>query len=131
MPHKGGRTYGYRVSDSRSVIAYIPDHCPTELGPGPDGWGEYHPAAMDLAAGADLLVHDAFLFPAELHAEAYYGHAAADYAVGLGLAAGARRVVLFHHRPERTDAQLDDLARRLSCAPVPVTVAAQDWVARL
>jgi phosphoribosyl 1,2-cyclic phosphodiesterase len=131
VPHKGGRTYGYRVSDSRSVIAYIPDHCPTELGPGPDGWGEYHPAAMDLAAGADLLVHDAFLFPAELHAEAYYGHAAADYAVGLGLAAGARRVVLFHHRPERTDAQLDDLARRMSCAPVPVTVAAQDWVARL
>ena len=43
VPHKGGRTVGYRVSDGRSTIAYIPDHCPTEMGPGPEGWGEYHP----------------------------------------------------------------------------------------
>ena len=45
VPHKGGRTFGYRVSDGRSVLTYIPDHCPTAAGPGPDGWGEYHPAA--------------------------------------------------------------------------------------
>ena len=51
VPHKGGRTFGYRVSDGRSVITYIPDHCPTAAGPGPEGWGEYHPAALDLAAG--------------------------------------------------------------------------------
>src|SRR6266567_3533688 len=50
VPHKGGRTFGYRVSDGRCVVAYIPDHCPTSLGPGPDGWGEYHPAALELAA---------------------------------------------------------------------------------
>ena len=55
VPHKGGRTYGYRVSDGHSVLTYIPDHCPTVLGPGPEGLGEYHPAALDLAAGADLL----------------------------------------------------------------------------
>ena len=38
MPHKGGRTFGYRVCDGHSAVAYIPDHCPTELGPGPEGW---------------------------------------------------------------------------------------------
>ena len=38
VPHKGGRTFGYRVSDGRSTLAYMPDHCPTELGAGPDGW---------------------------------------------------------------------------------------------
>ena len=27
VPHKGGRTFGYRVSDGRSVLTYIPDHC--------------------------------------------------------------------------------------------------------
>ena len=43
VPHKGGRTYGYRVSDGHSVLTYIPDHCPTVLGPGPEGLGEYHP----------------------------------------------------------------------------------------
>ena len=46
-------------------------------------------------------------------AEASFGHAAADYAVGLGERAGARRVVLFHHKPDRTDAELDKLAGRL------------------
>ncbi len=39
----------------------MPDHCPTALGAGPGGCGEYHPAALELAAGADLLVHDAQL----------------------------------------------------------------------
>ena len=45
IPHRGGRTIGFRVSDGRSAVAYVTDHCPTALGPGPDGWGEYHPAA--------------------------------------------------------------------------------------
>ena len=83
IPHKGGRTLGYRVSDGSSVLAYLPDHCPTLLGPGPDGWGEYHAAATALAKDADVLVHDASLLPEELAAEASFGHAAADYAVGL------------------------------------------------
>ncbi|MEP7023097.1 MAG: MBL fold metallo-hydrolase [Actinomycetota bacterium] len=128
IPHKGGRTFGYRVSDGRSVVAYLPDHCPTNLGPGPDGWGEYHPDALALAGGADYLIHDASLLPAELPAQASFGHAAADYAVGLGARAGARRVVLFHHRPDRTDDQLDELGRRFAGAGVPVTVAAEQEI---
>jgi phosphoribosyl 1,2-cyclic phosphodiesterase len=128
VPHKGGRTFGYRVSDGRSVIAYIPDHCPTSLGPGPDGWGEYHPAALDLADHADLLVHDASLLPGELAAQASFGHAAADYGVGLARRAGVRRVLLFHHGPDRTDDQLDELGRRLAGPGVPVTVAVEQGI---
>jgi ribonuclease BN (tRNA processing enzyme) len=124
VPHKGGRTFGYRVSDGHSVIAYIPDHCPTALGPGPEGWGEYHPAAVGLAAGADLLIHDSYLLPDEVAAEAPFGHAAADYAVGLAQRAGARRVMLSHHKPDRTDDALDMLADRFSANP-RVTVAAE------
>ena len=66
IPHKGGATVGYRVSDGHSVLTYMPDHCPTVCGPGPEGWGEYHPAALDLARDTDLLIHDAFLMPAEV-----------------------------------------------------------------
>jgi len=131
IPHKGGRTFGYRISDGKSVIAYMPDHCPTSLGPGPDCLGEYHAAAVALAAGADVLVHDASLLPAEVAAEASFGHAAADYAVGLAVTAGARRVVLFHHRPNRTDTELDELGSRLAHAPVPVTVAADKGIIEL
>jgi phosphoribosyl 1,2-cyclic phosphodiesterase len=128
IPHKGGRTLGYRVSDGRAVVAYVTDHCPTALGPGPDGLGAYHAAALELAAGADVLVHDAHLLAEEVAAEGSFGHAAADYAVGLAIRAGARRVVLFHHKPDRTDAALDELGRRFADAPVDVVVGAQGGI---
>jgi phosphoribosyl 1,2-cyclic phosphodiesterase len=125
IPHKGGRTFGYRVSEGCRVLAYVTDHCPTVLGPGPDGVGEYHDSALALAEGADLLVHDAQLLAEEVTAEAAFGHAAAEYAVRLAIRAGARRVALFHHKPSRTDAELDQVARRFAGAPIPVTVAAE------
>ena len=129
VPHKGGRTFGYRISDGHSTLAYMPDHCPTALGAGEDGFGEYHPAALELARDADVLIHDAQLFPEELAAEADFGHAVADYAVELARRAGARAVVLFHHRPDRTDEALDGLARRLGGGSQPaVSVAAEGTV---
>jgi len=131
IPHKGGRTFGYRVSDGRCVLAYVTDHCPTALGPGPDGLGEYHDSALALAEGADLLVHDAQLLAEEVAAEAVFGHAAAEYAVRLAIHAGARRVALFHHKPSRTDAELDEVARRFAGAPIPVTVAAEGMAIEL
>ncbi len=127
VPHKGGRTFGYRVSDGHSAMAYIPDHCPTVLGPGPDGWGEYHPAALALAAGVDLLIHDAFLLPDEVAAQASFGHPAADYAVSLAHRAGAPRVLLTHHKPDRTDDALDALAARFRADP-RASVAAEGQV---
>ena len=53
------------------------------------------------------------------------GHAAAEYAAGLGRRVGARRVVLYHHHPDRTDDALDQVARRFAASPVPVAVAAE------
>lgn len=128
VPHKGGRTFGYRVSDSRCVVTYIPDHCPTVAGPGPEGWGEYHPAALDLAAGADLLIHDSFLLAHEVTAEAALGHAPAEYAAGLGRRAGVRRVMLAHHKPDRTDDELDKLAVRFAAEAPGVIVAAEGGI---
>jgi phosphoribosyl 1,2-cyclic phosphodiesterase len=131
VPHKGGRTLGYRVSDGHSTIAYVPDHCPTALGPGPDGWGEYHHDVVELASDADAVLHDAHLLPEELAAEAAFGHAAADYVVALAKEAGTRRAVLFHHKPDRTDDALDALGKRFRASPVAVTVAAEETVLQL
>jgi phosphoribosyl 1,2-cyclic phosphodiesterase len=125
VPHKGGTTYGYRVSDGISTLVYIPDHCPTVVGAGGEGWGEYHPAVMDLARDADVLIHDAHLVAEEIPAQAAFGHAAAEYAVNLGVQAGARHVVLFHHHPYRVDAALDEIAKRFAAAPLPVSVAVE------
>jgi phosphoribosyl 1,2-cyclic phosphodiesterase len=126
IPHKGGRTIGYRISDGRSAVAYVTDHCPTALGPGPEGWGEYHGGALELAAGADVLIHDAQLLAEEVAAQAAFGHAAAEYAIELACRAGARQVVLFHHQPGRTDDELDKIGQRFAGAPVPVTVAMEE-----
>ncbi|MGB6457382.1 MAG: MBL fold metallo-hydrolase [Streptosporangiaceae bacterium] len=131
IPHKGGRTFGYRVSDGHSAIAYLPDHDPAELGPGPDGLGVYHDAALDLAAGVDVLLHDSFWYAEDFDPARTFGHAAAEYAVGLATAAGAKRVLLFHHRPDRTDTELDKFAARMHGSTVPTTLAADGEVIRL
>jgi phosphoribosyl 1,2-cyclic phosphodiesterase len=122
IPHQGGRTFGYRVSDGTTSIAYLPDHSPTDLGPGPDGLGVYHDAALELAAGADVLLHDSFWYAEDFDPARTLGHAAAEYAIGLAVAAGTRRVVLLHHRPDRTDSELEKLGAGLEQAPVPVTL---------
>jgi ribonuclease BN (tRNA processing enzyme) len=127
VPHKGGRTFGYRITDGQVTIAYIPDHCPTALGPGPDGFGEYHRAALELTEGVDLLLHDSQIFPGELARDGKYGHAVTDYAVALGRVAEVRTVVLFHHRPDRTDRQLAELEESLP-DDVRATMAVQGQV---
>ena len=94
----GGPSATGSATGARS-IAYLSDHGPASLGPGPDGWGPYHDAAMALAADVDLLIHDAQHTADELPSRAHFGHSAADYAVRLGEVAGARSVLLFHHDP--------------------------------
>ena len=131
VPHKGGHTVGFRISDGRSSVTYIPDHCPTALGPGPGGIGEYHASAVELARGADLLIHDAHLRAEEVESEGSFGHAAAEYAVCLGTLAGARQVALFHHRPERTDSEVERTVCRFAESPVRVMGAEETLSLRL
>jgi phosphoribosyl 1,2-cyclic phosphodiesterase len=109
IPHKGGRTFGFRVSDGAATIAYLSDHHPATLGPGPDGFGVLHEAACVLAQGADLLLHDAQYLPDEWPKRGHYGHSTVTYAVSLARAARVGRLVLFHHDPARTDAEITAL----------------------
>ena len=63
--------------------------------------------------GADLLIHDAQYTASEY--EAHYigwGHTAIEDAVDLAERAGVKQLVLFHHDPQRSDAQLDEFSRR-------------------
>ncbi len=125
IPHKGGRTFGYRISDGTRSFAYLSDHMPQAFGDGPDGWGEYHDAAMDLADGVDVLIHDSQYTAEELPDRGAFGHAAAEYAVALGRKAGARQVVLFHHDPYRTDDEIDAIVARFDGAGISVQAAVE------
>jgi ribonuclease BN (tRNA processing enzyme) len=131
IPHKGGRTFGYRISDGRSAIAYLSDHGPFGLGAGPDGWGEYHDAALELAAGVDLLIHDSQHTPAEFPAVASFGHTTWNYAVELGRRAGAKTTLLFHHDPNRTDDGLDALLPEILAVDPNARLAVQGETLRI
>lgn len=123
IPHKGGRMFGYRISDGEHTIAYLSDHHPYALGPGPDGFGPYHAAALALAADVDVLIHDGQYTATEFSERCTWGHSSIDYALGLAQAAGVGRLVLFHHDPRRTDDELDEIGRSLESNPMPVTLA--------
>lgn len=127
IPHKGGRTFGYRISDGHSSVAYLSDHGPAgELGPGPDGVGPYHEAAMTLCAGVDLLIHDAQYTADELPTFLHFGHSAVEYSVELARRAGAATVLLFHHDPDRTDAAVAAIEQRFQVTPGVTVVAARE-----
>ena len=128
IPHKGGRAFGFRVSDGTAAFAYLSDHCPTVLGDGPDGLGAHHEAAMALVEGCDLLIHDAQYLDEELAARADFGHAAAGYPVSLAESAGVPHVLLFHHDPPRTDPEIDELVKRYAGRSVEVEGARQGRV---
>ena len=132
IPHKGGRTFGYRVSDGVHSVAYLSDHNPSALGDGPDGFGPYHPAALALAEGVDVLIHDAQYTAEEFPERRTWGHSAIDYPVGLAETAGAGQLVLFHHDPRRTDDELDVIAcAAAASSSIPVTAAHETQSLRL
>lgn len=131
IPHKGGRTFGFRVSDGTHSMAYMSDHSPINIGPGPFGDGEIHDAALELANGVDLLLHDAQYTADEFEARKTFGHTTIDYAVRLGEAAGVGQVMLFHHDSQRTDDQLDRCVAELQDRKVPVSAAAEGTVLTL
>ena len=131
IPHKGGQTFGFRVSDGQSTLAYLSDHAPLNLGPGPEGQGELHDAALELVADADVLIHDAQFVASEFPAVTYLGHASVEYALSLARTAGARRLALFHHSPERTDVEIDQIVQERRPTDLTMFAAAEGSVVQL
>lgn len=101
-----GSTVGYRISEGTRSLAYLPDHEPA-LGlrefPGEPEWT----SGFDLAAGADLLIHDAQYTTEEYQKRVGWGHSSIRDAIAFATVAGARRFVPFHHDPTHDDAMLD------------------------
>jgi phosphoribosyl 1,2-cyclic phosphodiesterase len=124
VPHVG-RTAGYRVEFDGATIAYISDH----QGPA-DGGMEVADAVLELADGADLLVHDAQYTAEEFAAKATWGHCTIDYAVNVAAQAGAKRVALFHHDPthddDRVDAMLAGAQALAETTGITEVIAAQE-----
>ncbi len=103
LAHPQGVT-GYRVDGTRSIVIAT-DYERGDLA---------SDAGLDeLATGVDVLIHDAQYTPME-HAEEFsgWGHSTWDHAVDAAERAGAGRLVLISHDPDRTDNDLDALVEQ-------------------
>ncbi len=108
-----GRTLAYRLTpDSGGAsFAYVTDN---ELSSGGDydvgpSWRE---GFVHFLHGVEILVHDAMYTPEELEHRRGWGHSSYAEAVTLAVEARARRLVLFHHRPEHDDAVMDTIVEK-------------------
>ena len=106
-----GPTLGYRLSVNGAALAYIPDHEPVlgvELADLESDWISGHALAEDV----DLLLHDCQFSEVEYPSRVGWGHSSVAHAVEFAQRAEARRLVLFHHDPDRSDDGVDRLAER-------------------
>lgn len=66
--------------------------------------------------GADLLVYDSQYTEEEFASRIAWGHTSIEYAIEAATRAGVKKLALFHHDPDRSDKQLDELTEQL-CVP--------------
>ena len=106
--HPGG-ALGYRFTDNgrtNGALVYISDN---ELSSeakyeSPKGWRKQ---LVEFMKSAKVLVHDSMYTVEEYDHHRGWGHSTHQDAVELALEAGVEKLVLFHHKPERSDDEVD------------------------
>lgn len=126
-----GRTLGYSISPlaGGKSVNYMTDN---ELGHW-TGVPEWQVELVGFLRNGEVLIHDATYGENEIRDRAGWGHSSANQAVDLAVAAGVRRLILFHHAPEHRDDEIDrilaEARRRVASAGVRLDVeaAAEGW----
>lgn len=94
------RATAYRVDYAGHAACYVTDV-------------EHRDSVVDarlaaFARDADVLIYDSTFDDKDFHRFTGWGHSTWQHAVRLGMAAKVKHVVLFHHDPAASDAQLDE-----------------------
>jgi phosphoribosyl 1,2-cyclic phosphodiesterase len=91
----------YRVeADGRSLVYATDTEDPTSGRPNP---------VVALAEGADTLIHDAQFLKSDF--KEGWGHSTIEDAIELAAKARVKRLILYHHDPDRNDDALDHIGR--------------------
>jgi len=98
-----GDAYSYRFEDQHSVFVYASDAEYKEL---EDDFVDPH---VSFFRNADALIFDAMYTLQEAWIKEDWGHSSAMIGVDLAQAAGVKRLILFHHDPSYTDAQIGEI----------------------
>lgn len=104
LNHPNGAT-GYRVEYDGRSVCYVTDTEHRESG--------LDQAIVALIRGAEIVIYDAMYTDREYQRFKGWGHSTFHEGVKLCEAAGAGRLVAFHHDPEHDDQMLDRIAAAL------------------
>lgn len=98
---------------SGKTAIYISDN---ELGAGgdalPGASTSWHGKLVEFIRGANVLVHDATYTADEYPMHRGWGHSIPEETVALAIEAGVEQLVLFHHKPDREDHEIDEAVKR-------------------
>lgn len=104
-------TLGFRIEADDASLVYACDHesASRRAVPEPSDLLGAERDHVQFLSNADLVVHDAQYVAEEYETRIGWGHSTVDYAIEVAKAAGARRLAISHHDPDRTDEAIDDL----------------------
>jgi len=105
-------TVGYRIEVEGQVVCYIPDHEIQGSEYAVDEDPSWREAYATFVRGADLLLHDAMYTEEEYPRRIGWGHSTYEQVIRCAIDEGVRRVLLFHHAPDRSDRELTELVER-------------------
>ena len=117
LDHPGGAT-GYRIDYGGRSVCYVSDTGHRPGAPNRD--------ILGLIGGADVVIYDAMFTEEEFALRPHWGHSTWNEGARLCEAAGADRLVLFHHDPRRDDEAMDRLAAEAAGRRPPETQAARE-----
>jgi phosphoribosyl 1,2-cyclic phosphodiesterase len=117
-----GPTVGYRIKSPSGTLTYLPDHEPAlasrRFAQDPE-WC----SGLELAAGADVLIHDAQYTDEEYESRVGWGHSTLTHTLAFARLARVKTLVPFHFDPAHDDDTLDRFfGRATSDARLPFEI---------
>jgi phosphoribosyl 1,2-cyclic phosphodiesterase len=102
--HPGGG-FGFKIENEGRSAIYLTDNELEPPYPKTTDFGGF----VDFCRNADLLIHDAQYIESDMPHKHGWGHSLASQACALAEASAVKRLILFHHDPDRTDDEIDTI----------------------
>ncbi|MBK8871498.1 MAG: MBL fold metallo-hydrolase [Elusimicrobia bacterium] len=117
-----GLALAYKIENGKSKVVYMTDNEPfryllrqqarkaeifDDLKTGKVELEREDLLLVDFFEGADVLIHDGQYTQAEYPSRLGWGHSFFEFAVEMAVQGHVKKLMLFHHDPDRTDAALD------------------------
>jgi phosphoribosyl 1,2-cyclic phosphodiesterase len=100
---------GFKFTEDSRKFVFLTDNELLE-----DGWhGSSMKDFVRFCRDADLLVHDCQYLPEDMSIRRGWGHSDLDSVAQLAVAAGVKKLMLFHHDPWRTDQAVAEMEARI------------------